>query len=422
MAFIKTADQAELTRLHGGPARHILGVGGSRSGKTTENIRDIIIRAQKAPGSRHCAIRRHFRTAKRAIWKDTLPFVMRECFPGLKARMNNSECMMELPNGSEFWINGLDDDERAERILGTEYATMFFNEISELSYDSVVLAHTRLSQQAIDYTTGKPLVCKGYYDCNPPTKSHWSYKLFVQGIDPQTNDKIRNPNMYKYMFLNPEGNRANLPEGYIEDILENLPERQRKRFLEGLFLDDVEGALWTRGVINEHRVPECKHNMARIVVGVDPAVSNTDNSDLTGIVVVGESVFGDYYVFRDESLKATPHGWASEVVDIYDECDADFVIAEVNNGGDLVESNIHNANPNIKVKKVRATRGKMVRAEPIAGLYEMGKVHHVGEFPELEDEMCCYTGDPKEKSPDRMDALVWALTALTQKGKRRARA
>ena len=154
----------------------------------------------------------------------------------------------------------------------------------------------------------------------------------------------------------------------------------------------------------------------RVVVGVDPAVSSNPNSDETGIVVCGLGYDGHGYVLDDRSLVGSPEEWGISSVEAYRSWEADRIVAEVNNGGDLVESNIRAIDRSVSYKAVHASRGKAVRAEPVSALYEQGKVHHVGAFPALEDQMTQY--DPTasgQPSPDRMDALVWGLTELMLK-------
>jgi phage terminase large subunit-like protein len=148
----------------------------------------------------------------------------------------------------------------------------------------------------------------------------------------------------------------------------------------------------------------------RIVVGVDPAISNTSTSDETGIVVVGKGADGHGYVLDDSSLRASPHDWATAAVAAYHRFSADRIVAESNQGGDMVEAVIRTVDPNVPVKLVHASRGKKARAEPVSALYETDppRVHHVGFFGQLEDQLCEWTGDGD--SPDRLDALVWALT------------
>jgi len=415
MGFIKTKAQRKATIMLGGNAIHNMLDGGSRSGKTFLLVRSIIIRALKVPNTRHCMLRKHFSTIKRAIWFDTLPKVLDLCFEGLHVDTNKSDWYLKFHNGSEIWFGGLDDKERTEKILGNEYSTIYFNEASELTYDAVTIALTRLAQKS-------SLTNKIYYDCNPPGKKHWLYKLFFEGKNPISNVAV-NPSHYARMRMNPYDNEENLADGYIETILEGLPERKRARFLKGEWLDDLEGALWDRSTIDSTRVLTAP-DMKRVYIGVDPAVTAKDTSDNTGIVAVGQAENGHFYVMRDYSMeKASPFQWGKRVDTLYQELQADKVIGEVNNGGDLVESNLRHVNRFLNYKSAHASRGKFVRAEPIAGLYEQGKVHHIGIFPELEDEMCNYNPDNEEgmdksNSPDRMDALVWALTELAGKSKR----
>ena len=153
-----------------------------------------------------------------------------------------------------------------------------------------------------------------------------------------------------------------------------------------------------------------KSNLVRVVVGVDPAVTSSDESDETGIIVAAKAENGHAYVLADLSGRFSPDTWARVVIKAMDDWDADRVVAEVNNGGDLVETVLRTIDRAVSYKAVHASRGKVTRAEPIAALYEQGKVHHVGSLPRLEDQMTTWT--PGMASPDRMDALVWALTEL----------
>ena len=183
--------------------------------------------------------------------------------------------------------------------------------------------------------------------------------------------------------------------------------------LYGAILDDNPGALWSRGLLETARVQEPPH-LTRVVVGIDPAVTSGYESDSTGIVVAGLSPDGHYYILADYTLKASPQVWAEKAVYAFELHKADRIIAETNNGGDLVVHLLQQVKNTVPVKKVTASRGKTVRAEPIAALYEQGKLHMVGYFPELEDELCEYEPGISTKSPDRMDAMVWAVTELSE--------
>lgn len=179
-----------------------------------------------------------------------------------------------------------------------------------------------------------------------------------------------------------------------------------------------ENALWKMATMIDPFRLSSYPELERLVIAIDPAVTNTEKSDETGIVAVGCAKNAhtgemEYYVLEDGSLKASPSQWAKRAVELYDDYEADRIVVEVNNGGDLVESVLRAENVSLPITSVRATRGKIVRAEPVAALYERGLVHHVGVFPELEDQMCNFCGADKESSPDRMDALVWGLTELS---------
>lgn len=178
-------------------------------------------------------------------------------------------------------------------------------------------------------------------------------------------------------------------------------------------IDATEGALWNPALIEKSRVRNAE-GFENILVAIDPAVTAGSDSDETGIVVVAKDGNAEYYVVEDKSGRYSPDQWGKVACDLFHKYDADRIVAEVNNGGDLVERLIRTIDHTVRFKSVHATRGKLVRAEPIAALYEQGKVHHVGVFPELESQMCTYTGERPKPSPDRLDALVWGLSELSK--------
>jgi phage terminase large subunit-like protein len=217
---------------------------------------------------------------------------------------------------------------------------------------------------------------------------------------------------------------THVTRGSTYDNIDNLSPRFRERVLaryEGTrmgrqelhaeILDDVPGALWTRQMVDDARVREAPEIM-RVMVAIDPAVTSGEDSDETGIVVAGKGVDGLAYVLADRSCRMSPDGWAMRAVAAYDEFGGDRIIAEINNGGDLVESVLRTAAPRIPYKKIHASRGKRIRAEPVAALYEQRKVRHLAAMPELEDQMVSFVPEGMDGSPDRVDALVWALTEL----------
>lgn len=181
--------------------------------------------------------------------------------------------------------------------------------------------------------------------------------------------------------------------------------------LDAELLDDVDGALWNRAMLDQGRVMEFPQ-LRRVVVAVDPAGSSGAKSDETGIVAAGYGSEGHGYVLADASGRYSPEGWARAAISLYRSLKADTIVAEKNYGGDMVEATIRAVDPNVPVKMVSASRGKAVRAEPIVAFYEQRRVHHVGNLPDLEDQLCGWDPNTSKGSPDRLDALVWALTDL----------
>ena len=211
-------------------------------------------------------------------------------------------------------------------------------------------------------------------------------------------------------------NRANLAPAFFDSIIRKYEgTRIGRQELLAEILEDVPGALWTRALIEAGRIgtTDVRWNLlTRIVVAIDPAVTANEDSDETGIIVAALTPTSHVLIMDDLSCSETVLGWAKIAVAAYKSKGADRIVGEVNNGGDLVEANIRVVDPNVSFRAVRASRGKAVRAEPVSALYEQGRVHHVGCFPELEDQLCGWTPQSDEKSPDRLDALVWAVHEL----------
>jgi phage terminase large subunit-like protein len=231
-------------------------------------------------------------------------------------------------------------------------------------------------------------------------------------------------------------NRANLAPAFFSQVVRRYEgTRLGRQELEAELLEDVPGALWSREMIEVCRITPKLHmradeagifpakqqpeiELTRIVVAIDPAVTSGEDADETGIVVAGKDAQGRGYVLDDVSGRYTPAEWAQKAIGAYRFHRADRIVAEVNQGGELVEATLRMVDENVPYEAVRApaTRSKVTRAEPVAALYEQGRVHHVGAFPVLEDQMCAFTSDFDRKaagySPDRVDALVWAVSEL----------
>lgn len=412
-----------LKKLEDTKVREVLIASGSRSGKTFLIISIIVTRAILFPGSRHLIARKWFSHAKASIWLDTLPKVIETMVPELKPLLyfSNTDYFLRFPNGSEIWVGGLDDKEKVDKILGREYMTIFFNEASEISYDVYTTVSTRLAQKCIrkveELTSrGNPItreiegINRVFIDENPPSSKHWTAVLFVQKLEPESRNKIKHPEKYLFEQIHPWENSDNVSADYLERLMA-LPESKRRRFYDGLFGDDSQYALWDTATIAKNRVHEYPP-LRRIVVAIDPAVSKKDTSDETGIVVKGVGYNNHTYLLQDLTGKYSPTEWAEKAVEAYHVWRADCIVAEVNNGGDLVETVIRTVDKRVPYQGVHATRDKYTRAEPVAALAAQGVDHHVGEFPDMEEEQTTWEGKKGEPSPNRIDANVWATTAL----------
>lgn len=210
-------------------------------------------------------------------------------------------------------------------------------------------------------------------------------------------------------------NRANLAPEFFSDIITRYEgTRLGRQELNAEILDDAPGALWKAENVEPYRVAKVPEDgLQLVVVGVDPEATSNPDSAETGIVAVGKAGSGHYYVLADRSRRGTPSEWATNAIATYHAVEANYIVAEVNQGGDMVVATLKTIDPNVPVVIVRATRGKEVRAEPVVSLYQQGRVHHVGSFDQLEDQM--YSWEPGVgRSPDRVDALVWAVTKLME--------
>jgi phage terminase large subunit-like protein len=333
---------------------------------------------------------------------------------------NNSDFYVKLDNGSEIWIGGLDDKDRTEKILGLEFATMYFNEASQISFMSFDMSRSRLAQLVMTIK-GEELRTKYYFDCNPPSKKHWLHDMFVKKIDPKTKVKHKRPTQYQTIKMNPIDNTENIANDYLEN-LDDLTGKNRKRFKDGDWTDDNEAALWKREWIDNNRVYKMP-DFKKCGVALDPSASSNENSDECGIISGGSAYINGvehFYVYSDKTAVLSPDKWADIALMEYDKIQGDKIIGERNNGGDMIETIIRAKRQNISYKGVWASRGKETRAEPIASLYEQNRVHHIGDFPELEDELTEWN-PTTDKSPNRLDAVVWLITWLSgikKKGRR----
>lgn len=387
-----------------------------------------------ADGSRHAIFRFRGNAAKTTIWLDTLPKVQRLCYPGLRFTSHSLDGYLTTPNGSELWIGGLDEKERVDKILGQEHATIFLNECSQIPFSSVLTTRTRLAQVCFDRHK-RQLIQQELKDLNPVGKSHYSHREHIQGVDPESRRPIADfKEEYYYAFLQPQDNAPNLDPAYIRSLA-SAPARFRRRFYEGQYVDDVEGALWMMEALDHAKCgfDEVPDTLDRVVVAVDPSGTDGDEdtrSDDVGIIVAGRSGTGDKstaYLLDDLTCNEPPEVWGRRVVQAYRKYHADRIVAEANFGGEMVKFVIDTAARSMNVVLppvilVKASRGKAVRAEPVSVLcghvsdseWTGDRIRHAGEFVDLEEELLNFSvyGYLGPKSPNRADAYVFAMTDL----------
>lgn len=313
------------------------------------------------------------------------------CPPGERPAYRPSKRRLEWPNGAISLIFTADEP---ERLRGKQHEKLWCDEVAawkyEESWDQAMFG-LRLGNnpQAIATTTPKP------------TKL---MRALVK--DPTTH--VTRGSTYD--------NQANLAPTFLSKIVAKYEgTRLGRQELNAELLEDNPGALWKRDSIDANRASKVP-DLLRIVIGVDPAATSNEDSDETGIIAAGvdRQHPPHFYVLDDRSLVASPDGWAAKAVHCYHVQRADRIVGEVNNGGEMVEAVIRHKDPNVSFKAVHASRGKAIRAEPISALYEQNRVHHVGSFPQLEDQLCDWNPQTDTDSPDRLDALVWALTELSE--------
>lgn len=427
--FNPSANQLRLTNIawNDPHVKNLLAYGPSRSGKSAILTAIIINRAIAFPGTKHAIFRKTLRSCHSHLFHGTFPEIMGMMYPtwqrDLVSRIAKADGVVEFHNGSKMFFEGLDPT-RIDKVLGAQYASAWINECNEIEdYDIVQQLASRMADSAQMVNNGKPVFAPDgspvmsrslmLMDCNPDLKSDWEHRTFIDHVHPTSGKPFSDKEKHKWrsLFLPAQDNAANLEASYLEDLAERYDgsPNMESRFLLGQWRDDNPNALFRKSMFKYKEVD--KDFLVRIVVGVDPAGTSGNQSDYTGIVVVGLGWDNHAYVLEDASIKGTPEQWAAEVGRMYDKWDADLVVAEKNYGGEMVEHTIRTHRRNIPVKPVNASRGKILRAEPVQMLYLKGQVFHTDCHKELEAQMCDYKPETK-KSPDRMDALVWALTEL----------
>ena len=395
--WLKTARDSQYT-----PPKEIYGdwqvwliLAGRGWGKTRTGAMDVIFYALRNPEVQVAVVTPTFGDIRRTAFggvSGILKFLPRECLMGGTGRGYNATASeINLYNGSK--IMGFSATE-PDRLRGPQFHRAWCDEIAAWQYPDTfdqLMFGLRLGEnpQCVITTTPKP---------TPIIRGLIKRKGGVVVTRGSTFENAENlaPAAIAQLKEKYEGTRLGRQELYAE------------------VLDDLEGALWTYSMLEGTKCSlEEQPQYVRTVVAIDPAVTSHSESDETGIIVASLGEDGQYYVRSDATMRGSPDAWARKACALLDEYEGDRIIAEVNNGGDLVEKVIRTIDRSAPYTAVRASRGKIVRAEPIAALYEQGKVKHVGKLKELEEQMTSYT-PTTGKSPDRLDALVWALTELSR--------
>jgi len=377
------------------PARYKGAHGGRGSGKSHFFAEMAVTRALRNPGTRIVCVREVQKSLKESV-KRLIEDKIIALGVGYAFDVKNDE--IGTPGGGSVIFQGM-QDHTAESIKSLEgFDIAYVEEAQTLTARSLEMLRPTIR------TPGSEL----WFSWNPRNASDPVDEL-LRGPAPPPNAIVVRANYRDNPWF---------PQELEEE--RSYDERTKPARYGHIWLGEYEpaavGAIWDRLVIHRNRRSEAPE-LSRILVGVDPPISSEEGSDEAGIVACGIGTDGRGYVLEDASTCGTPEEWAKRAVAVYDMLDADAIVAEVNQGGEMVKHVIRSIRPNVKVIEVRATRGKHIRAEPISALYALDKVSHVGAFPTLESQMCLMTaaGYEGEGSPDRVDALVWVLTELFPK-------
>jgi len=360
-------------------------------GKTWIGSNWLVEQAVKYPGTEWAVLAPTFRDVRKTCTEGPTG-ILRAFGPGELGTYRRNEAQIILANGSKIY--GFSADE-PERLRGANLSGAWADELGSWRYSET-------------WTAGLM-----------PALRIGTHPRIVVTTTPRPTPLIRS-------LVKRESGSVHVTRGSTWENADNLSEvalaelefqysgsRLGRQELEGELLEDVEGALWSREQIDALRIraDELPEDLHRVVVGYDPAVTSGEDSDWTGIIVMAEGPGMKGYVLADYTMKGSPEACMRRAVNAYHEFKADCIVAEVNNGGDYIRAQLRVTDPSVPFKTVRATRGKLLRAQPLSAIYEQGRVHHAGSFPMLEDQMVSWVPESTE-SPDRLDALVWASAEL----------
>lgn len=362
--------------------RYAAFVGGIGSGKSYAGAAKAFVQEVGRP-SLGLVVAPTYPMLRDATWRTAL-----EVWAPVLVGVVRNEMRMVLRGGAEVLFRSADEP---ERLRGPNASWAWIDEGSLCHEGTWPIVIGRLRQGG--------RAGRAWVTFTPKGRMNWTYRVFVDEAGDDV--ALMRARTDSNPFLDPE---------FVAGLERHYTRRFARQELGGEFLVDVPGALWTGAMIDSGRCGAAP-DLSRVVVAIDPAASSGPEADETGIVVAGLGVDGDAYILADRSCRASPDGWARRAVGAFHELRADRIVAEVNNGGEMVGHTLRTVDRRVAYRAIHASRGKRVRAEPVAALYEQGRVHHVGIFSDLEDQLCTWTAEDGE-SPDRLDALVWALTDL----------
>lgn len=422
--------------------------GPSGSAKSFTTLFVIILRAMAAPGSRHMIFRDTRLNCETTLFDKTLHEVLDAAFPGMKQmegfKIGLSDLSVTLPpvqgKSSMLFFKGLDEN-RGDNVLGDEASTIWFNECNAFSYKQVSQLFSRLRQN-ITMSNGRKLKNKMFFDCNPRWFTDYDYRAFIEKVNPATSDTWERPDEWEALFMDTIHNQKHLSDDYIDSLKLGTPE-DVQRYFQGYWSNSSANSLFSPGKISEARIAKplingrpmtaretLAHledigiNLQQVIVACDPAVTANKNSDESGICVAGVDDNDHAYILADLTLKDIPDNVCETVVEAYHDWGASKIVFEKNQGGLWLEATLRKIFPNAPLEYAdanRTTGNKQSRAEPISLMYSRGVVHHVGSLQKLEEQMTQFGNQGASKSPDRMDAMVWAVTKLLNlHGERRA--
>lgn len=374
------------------PSRYKGCHGGRGSGKSHNFAAMAVISASQRSGIRGVCVRevqKSLKDSAKLLIEDTIARM------GLESRFDVLTTEIRTPGRGTIVFQGM-QDHTAESIKSLEgFDWAWVEEAQTLSSRSLELLRPTIRKPGSEL----------WFSWNPRSASD-PVDLLLRGLDPPPNSTVVKANHHMNKFFPAE----------LEDEREYDKRTNSDRYAH-IWLGEYEpmavGAIWTRQVIHDGRRAEIS-DLERILVGVDPAVTDTPDSNYHGVGVCGLGADGRGYLLEDASLRGAPHQWATRAVAMFDKWEADAIVIEVNQGGDMVRHTLNSVRKGLPIIEVRATRGKHVRAEPISALYTLGRISHVGTFPELEDQLCQFTahGYEGDDSPDRAEAMIWCFTEL----------